>query len=224
MLNFEYSCSTKIVFGKGQQKNVAGYIKEFGGSKVLLHHYGDTYPAAVALIADVKAALEEAGLTYVELTGVQPNPKLALCLQGAQIVRDEGCDFILAVGGGSVIDSAKCIAAAAHYDGDVWGDLFIGQQEFRAVDQGAGDSGALTFSAGEFCRAVMRPILQPDPFNQLDCPFFERVISAELCRQHNIFEHVQFREQVIRLEYKADFFVTQSGRVVFGIITAVKFE
>lgn len=130
MLNFEYSCATKFIFGKEQQHTVGEHIKEFGGSKVLLHHYGDTYPAAVKLIADIKASMDAAGVEYVELTGVQPNPKLGLCLEGAQVVRDEKCDFILAVGGGSVIDSSKCIAAAANYDGDVWNDLFIGQQDY----------------------------------------------------------------------------------------------
>lgn len=130
MLNFEYYCPTKFVFGKGQQAHVAEYVREFGGTKVLIHGYGESYPAYNELLAAVRSSFETSGIAYVEVSGVEPNPKLGLALKAAQVVRDEKCDFILAVGGGSVIDSAKCAAVAARYDGDVWNDLYIGQQDY----------------------------------------------------------------------------------------------
>ena len=107
MLNFEYYCPTKFVFGKGQQAHVAEYVREFGGTKVLIHGYGESYPAYNELLAAVRSSFETSGIAYVEVSGVEPNPKLGLALKAAQVVRDEKCDFILAVGGGSVLDCCK---------------------------------------------------------------------------------------------------------------------
>ena len=111
MLNFEYYCPTKFVFGKGQQAHVAEYVREFGGTKVLIHGYGESYPAYNELLAAVRSSFETSGIAYVEVSGVEPNPKLGLALKAAQVVRDEKCDFILAVGGGSPMDAAKAAAA-----------------------------------------------------------------------------------------------------------------
>lgn len=130
MLNFQYLCTTKFIFGKDEQKNAAKYVKEFHGTKVLLHHYGGAFPAEIQLIEDVKKSLDEAEIDYVELGGVQPNPKLGLALKGAELIKKEGVDFVLALGGGSVIDSAKCMAVAAVYEGDVWEDLYIQWKDY----------------------------------------------------------------------------------------------
>lgn len=130
MINFQYLCSTKFIFGKDEEKNVGAYIKEFGGTKVLLHYYGNGLDVENRLLETVKESLNAEMIDYVELSGVQPNPKLSLALKGSHIVKEEGVDFILALGGGSVIDSAKCIAVAAVYEGDVWQDLFIDWKDY----------------------------------------------------------------------------------------------
>lgn len=130
MINFEYLCSTKFIFGKEEEKHVAEYVQAFGGSKVLLHYYGSGIPMEVKLVQDVKQALDKAEIDYIEFPGVQPNPKLALALKGAELIKKEGVDFILALGGGSVIDSAKCMAVAAVYEGDVWQDLFLDWKDY----------------------------------------------------------------------------------------------
>lgn len=130
MLNFQYLCSTKFIFGRNEEHKIAEYVKEFHGTKVLIHHYGGAFPAEITLIHNIRESLEKAKIPYVELGGVQPNPKLSLALKGAEMIKKEGVDFVLALGGGSVIDSAKCMAAAACYDGDVWEDLYIGGKDY----------------------------------------------------------------------------------------------
>lgn len=130
MNNFVYCCGTKYIFGKKQEENVAAYIRECGGTKVLLHYYGNGLPSEEALIAKIRKCLDEAHMPYIELAGVEPNPKLSLALLGAEKIREEGIDFVLAAGGGSVIDSAKCMAVAAVYDGNVWEDLYVKGQDY----------------------------------------------------------------------------------------------
>ncbi len=120
MNNFIYHTPTKVYFGKDQELNVGQIIKEFGGTRVLIH-YGTGSVKRTGLLDRVKTYLSEAGLYYVELGGVQPNPELPLVRRGIKLCQDEKIDFILAVGGGSVIDSAKDIAnGAANPDVDVW--------------------------------------------------------------------------------------------------------
>lgn len=125
MENFELYLPTKYYFGRKQEENVGEYIKKAGGTKVMVVSYGGLYPAEAKLLEVVRASLSRAEVPFIELGGVEPNPKLQLCLKAAQTVRAENVDFILAVGGGSVIDTAKCIAVSAVYDGDVWEDLYV---------------------------------------------------------------------------------------------------
>ena len=122
MDKFRYYAPTKVVFGRDTQKEVGRLVKEFGGTKVLVH-YGGGSAVRSGLIAQVERSLDEAGIAYVELGGVQPNPLLSLCLKGMELCRKENVDFLLAVGGGSVIDSAKCIGYGLANEGDVW-DIF----------------------------------------------------------------------------------------------------
>lgn len=122
MLNFEFYNQTNIVFGKDTEEQV-GSLTSAAGKKVLLHYGGKSIKAS-GLYDRVKKSLEEAGVDYVELGGVVPNPRLSLVREGIELCKKEDIDFILAVGGGSVIDSAKGIAAGVHYDGDVW-DLYL---------------------------------------------------------------------------------------------------
>ncbi len=125
MVNFEYYLPTKVIFGKGTHNKVGAEIKKLGKKKVLLH-YGGQSLKKTGVYDEIVASLTEAGISFVELGGVQPNPKLSLIREGIALCRKENVDLILAAGGGSVIDSAKGIAAGTPYDGDVW-DLYMGQ-------------------------------------------------------------------------------------------------
>ena len=121
MGNFTYENQTRIIFGKDTVKSVGSLVREFGNN-VLLHYGGGSIKRS-GLYDEVKAALEKEKLNVFELGGVMPNPRLTLVKEGIDLVRKNQIDFILAVGGGSVIDSAKAIAIGALYDGDVW-DFF----------------------------------------------------------------------------------------------------
>lgn len=120
--NFEYYAPTKVVFGKEAEGQVGRLVKEAGGSKVLIH-YGGKSAVRSGLIDRLKGALDEAGIPHVELGGVVPNPLLSKVYEGIELCRAEGVDFILAVGGGSSIDSSKAIAYGLANEGDVW-DLY----------------------------------------------------------------------------------------------------
>jgi alcohol dehydrogenase YqhD (iron-dependent ADH family) len=118
MRNFNFYAPTQIVFGKDTQKEVGSLLKS-RAKKVLLH-YGSGSVKKSGLYEQVVASLKGAGIAFVELGGVKPNPRLALVREGIALCRKEQVDFILAVGGGSVIDSSKAIAVGVCYDGDVW--------------------------------------------------------------------------------------------------------
>lgn len=134
MNNFTFYSPTYFVFGKDKENAVGKYVKRFGGSKVLIH-YGGGSVVRTGLLGRVKAALEADGIAYVELGGVQPNPRSGLVYTGIDLCRREGVDFILAVGGGSTIDSAKAIAAGVLYDGDFW-DFYMGKPVTEALPVG----------------------------------------------------------------------------------------
>ena len=123
MFDFNYYTPTKVVFGKGAEAQVGELVKAFGGSRVLIH-YGGQSAVRSGLIDRVKASLDAAGLFHVELGGVVPNPHLGKVREGIALAKENGVDFLLAVGGGSVIDSAKAIGyALADPEHDVW-ELF----------------------------------------------------------------------------------------------------
>lgn len=119
MDNFNFYSPTYFAFGKGKEAEVGTLVKRFGGSKVLLHYGGGSIKKNGAFDGVTKS-LNEAGIPYVELGGVLPNPRSGLVYEGIELCRKEGVDFVLAVGGGSAIDSAKAIAAGVLYDGDFW--------------------------------------------------------------------------------------------------------
>lgn len=125
MRQFTYMNKTEIIFGKDTEKKVGEKIKGIG-SKVLIH-YGGGSVVKSGLLQRIQNALEAANIPYVTLGGVQPNPRVSLVREGIKLCRAEKVDFILAVGGGSVIDSAKAIGIGMHTDGDVW-DYFLGKQ------------------------------------------------------------------------------------------------
>lgn len=118
--NFEFYAPTHVYFGRGEENQVGAYIKAYGVKKVLLH-YGGQSAERSGLLGRVRASLESVGLSYVALGGVQANPTLEMVRRGIALCQAEGVDFVLAVGGGSVIDSAKAIAnGAAAPEKDVW--------------------------------------------------------------------------------------------------------
>lgn len=119
MFDFKYFAPTKVLFGKNTESKVADLIKEFGGTKVLIH-YGGGSVVRSGLLKRVKDTLDSAGISYVELGGAVPNPHLSLVYEGIELCRKEGVDFLLAVGGGSAIDSAKAIGYGLANEGDVW--------------------------------------------------------------------------------------------------------
>ena len=129
MENFAYYTPTKVVFGKDEEKNVGKLAKDFGAKKVLIH-YGGGSAVRSGLIDRIKTSLSEENIAFVELGGVKPNPRLSLIYEGIKLAKENGVDFILAVGGGSVIDSAKGIGyGVANPDiEDVW-DLYIGKKK-----------------------------------------------------------------------------------------------
>ena len=119
MFGFKYYTPTKVVFGKETEIKVAELIREFGGTKVMIH-YGGGSVIRSGLLARVTKCLDEAGIAYITLGGAVPNPHLSLVYEGIELCRKEGVDFLLAVGGGSAIDSAKAIGYGVANEGDVW--------------------------------------------------------------------------------------------------------
>ena len=119
MFDFNYFTPTKVVFGKNSENKVAELVKEFGGKKVLIHYGGGSIIRS-GLMQRVTDLLDKAGISYVKLGGAVPNPHLGLVYEGIELCKKEGIDFLLAVGGGSAIDSAKAIGYGVMNDGDVW--------------------------------------------------------------------------------------------------------
>ncbi|MCR5620622.1 MAG: iron-containing alcohol dehydrogenase [Treponema sp.] len=119
MFDFNYFTPTKVVFGKNTESKVAELIKEFGGKKVLIH-YGGGSVIRSGLMQRVTDLLDKEGIAYVKLGGAVPNPHLSLVYEGIELCKKEGIDFLLAVGGGSAIDSAKAIGYGVMNGGDVW--------------------------------------------------------------------------------------------------------
>ena len=134
MDNFSFYSPTYFEFGKGTESETGKLVKRFGGSKVLIH-YGGGSVIRSGLLGRVQTSLAKEGIGHVELGGVMPNPRDGLVYEGIEICKREGVDFILAVGGGSAIDSAKAIAAGVVYDGDFW-DFYKGKRIEEALPLG----------------------------------------------------------------------------------------
>ncbi len=170
MENFTFYSPTYFVFGKDTESQAGSLVKRFGGTKVLIH-YGGSSAAKSGLLDRVKASMEKEAVPYVLLGGVQPNPRSGLVYQGIELCRKEKIDFILAVGGGSVIDSSKAIAAGTVYDGDFW-DFYAGKRIEEALPVGtvltiaaAGSEGSpdsvITREEGMFKRGASGDAIRP---------------------------------------------------------------
>ena len=180
MFHFNYYAPTQVVFGKDTEEKTGELVKAQNCKKVLIH-YGSGSVKRTGLLDRVKQALEKENLAYTELGGVLPNPRLSLVKEGIELCKKEGVDFILAVGGGSVIDSAKAIGYGVANGGDVWdfyshkrsaaGCLPIGViLTISATGSEMSDSSVITNEDGwiktgyhsEYCRpkfAIMNPEL-----------------------------------------------------------------
>jgi len=141
MENFTFYSPTYFVFGQEEENNTGKYVKRFGGSKVIIH-YGGGSVIRSGLLDRVKNSLKKENIEFIELGGVKPNPRSGLVYEGIELCRKENVDFVLAVGGGSAIDSAKAIAAGTVYDGDFW-DFYKGKLVTKALPIGT----ILTISA-----------------------------------------------------------------------------
>ncbi len=141
MVNFSIKNQTDLIFGTDAENQVADLIKEHGGTRVLIHHVSE--PFVLPLIDKLTAIMRDAGLYVVDLGGVVPNPRIEKVNEGVALCKKEKLDFVLAVGGGSVIDSGKLIALAADYDGDAW-DYCVG----KAVDHRPLPLGVVSTFAG----------------------------------------------------------------------------
>ena len=177
MNNFSFYSPTYFLFGKDEEKNTGKYVKKFGGSKVLIH-YGGGSVVRSGLLDRIRHSLEEENIEYVELGGVKPNPRSGLVYEGIELCKKEKVDFVLAVGGGSTIDSSKAIAMGSLYDGDFW-DFYLGKPIEKALPVGTvvtiaaagseGSSGSvitkeegmLKRSAGSDCTRPVFSILNP---------------------------------------------------------------
>ncbi len=123
--DFTLCISTKFIFGRDAQRRIGTELRNAGIRKVLIHHDGGAYLDETGLLPTVKEDLEHAGIMFVELGGVRPNPRLTLVREGIDLARSEGVEAVVAVGGGSVIDSSKAIGLGVASERDVW-DLFTG--------------------------------------------------------------------------------------------------
>ena len=170
MNNFTFYSPTYFVFGKSKENSVGKYVKRFGGTRVLIHFGGGSIIRS-GLLDRVKASLENEGISYVELGGVMPNPRSGLVYEGIELCKKENVDFVLAVGGGSTIDSSKAIALGALYDGDFW-DFYSGKRVEKALPVGTvltiaaagseGSSGSvITKEEGMLKRSAGGDVLRP---------------------------------------------------------------
>ncbi len=170
MNNFEFYSPTCFVFGKDTENSAGAYVKKFGGTKVLIH-YGGGSVVRSGLLDRVKASLDKEAIPYIELGGVKPNPRSGLVYEGIDLCRKEGVDFVLAIGGGSTIDSAKAIAAGTVYEGDFW-DFYQGKRIEKALSVGtvltiaaAGSEGSpdsvITKEEGMFKRGASGDAIRP---------------------------------------------------------------
>ena len=199
MNNFNFYSPTEFVFGKGRADEAGKYVKKYGGTKVLIH-YGGGSVVRSGLLDRVKRSLSENGVEFVELGGVQPNPRDTLVYKGIELCRREGVDFILAVGGGSTIDSSKAIAIGVPYDGDFW-DFYTGSCATKALpvatvltiaaagSEGSGDS-VITKEDGMLKRGTGSDVLRPR-FSIMD-PELTQTLPAyqTACGATDIMAHV----------------------------------
>ncbi len=182
MDNFNFYSPTEFIFGKERENECGDYVKKYGGKKVLIH-YGGGSVIRSGLLDRVKISLDKAGVEYVELGGVQPNPRDTKIYEGIEICRKENVDFILSVGGGSCIDSSKGIAIGALYDGDFWDFYGTGKTVEKALPIGTVLTIAAAGSEGSGASVVTKEegMLKRDVGSDLLRPRFSILNPALTC-------------------------------------------
>ena len=180
MENFNFYSPTEFVFGKERENECGKYVKKYGGTKVLIH-YGSGSAVRSGLLDRVKKSLDAENIPYVELGGVQPNPRDTKIYEGIELCRREGVDFILSVGGGSCIDSSKGIALGVPYDGDFWDFYGTGKPVEKALPIGTVLTIAAAGSEGSGASVVTKEegMLKRDTGSDLLRPRFS-VLNPEL--------------------------------------------
>lgn len=192
MNNFNFYSPTFFVFGKERENEAGKYVKRFGGTRVLIH-YGGGSVIKSGLLDRVKASLAAENIYFTELGGVMPNPRSGLVYKGIDICKKEKIDFVLAVGGGSTIDSSKAIALGSLYEGDFW-DFYEGKPVEKALSvatiltiSAAGSEGSggsvITHENGMLKRAcggdAMRPVFSIlNPELTLTLPNYQTACGA----------------------------------------------
>lgn len=166
-----YYAPTRVTMGRGAEENVGLELKRENAGKVLIH-YGSDRIERSGLIDKIKEILDKEGISYTLLGGVVPNPRLSLVRKGIEKAREEGVNFILAVGGGSVIDSSKAIAYGVKYDGDVW-DFY----SKKAVPEASMKVGCILTMAAAGSEMSDSSVITND-----ECGFLKRGCNSDLCR------------------------------------------
>ncbi len=171
MDNFQFHSPTRFIFGKETENRVGSLAKEIGAQKLLVH-YGGGSVIRSGLLDRVRKSLRDAGLVFVELSGVKPNPEDTLVYEGIELCRKEDVDLILAVGGGSVIDSAKAIGLGSCYEGDFW-DFYGGRASaektlpvatiltIAAAGSEGSESSVITKTDGMYKRGYSDDLIRP---------------------------------------------------------------
>jgi alcohol dehydrogenase len=222
MNNFEFRNPTKILFGRGAEEKVGAEAALY--SKKILLHYGGGSIKASGLYDRITASLKTAGVTWVELGGVKPNPRLSLVQEGVRLCKENDLGLILAVGGGSVIDSAKAIAMGAVIQGDVW-DFYLGKGAptaalpigtvltIPAAGSEASDGSVITNEVGWLKRAAVSDLIYPrfsilNPELAFSLPKFQvscgaaDILAHLLERYFTNVSHVAFTDRLIEATMK----------------------
>jgi hypothetical protein len=222
MENFEFRNPTKIVFGRGAEDKVGAEAAAY--AKKILLHYGSGSIKETGLFDRVTTSLRRAGVDWVELGGVKPNPRLSLVYEGIRLCKAHGLGLILAVGGGSAIDSAKAIAMGAVTDSDVW-DFYLGKGAptaalpvgtvltIPAAGSEASTGTVITKEEGWLKRAVNSELIYPrfsilNPELAFTLPAFQVACGAADIMAHlmeryftNV-EHVAFTDRLLEATMK----------------------
>jgi alcohol dehydrogenase YqhD (iron-dependent ADH family) len=222
MENFDFRNPTKIIFGRGTENRVGTETAVYA-KKVLLHFGGKSIKAS-GLYDRVTASLKAAGVQWIELGGVVPNPRLSLVRQGIKLCKENKLELILAVGGGSVIDSAKAIAMGSVIDGDVW-DFYLGKGEpkaalpvatvltISAAGSESSTGSVITNDEGLLKRAVNSELIYPrfsilNPELAFTLPSFQVACGASDIMAHlmeryftNV-DHVEFTDRLLEATMK----------------------
>jgi alcohol dehydrogenase YqhD (iron-dependent ADH family) len=222
MDNFDFRNPTKIVFGRGTEARVGAETAAY--SKKVLLHYGGGSVRASGLYDRVTASLKASGVEWIDLGGVKPNPRLSLVHEGVRLCKEKGLGMVLAVGGGSVIDSAKAIAMGAVIDGDVW-DFYLGKGEPKAalpvgtvltIPAAGSESSTgtvITNEVGLLKRAVNSELIYPrfsilNPELTFTLPRFQIACGAADIMAHlmeryfTTVEHVEFTDRLLEATMK----------------------